>query len=171
MVVIGQAAHPIPVSSAMSDVEPILTIMIQVGSVQGCAMSVEDGAVIAKLFSHLHTEDQIESFLYAFQDLREPRCATVYTNEQGIIYYMTMPPGELQEYRDTSMRQKRDAGLSPLHGSADAEESAEWVEMKEVFGYDAEDEADNWWVEWGLLRERAKGVDVSYGTPLQVNVS
>jgi salicylate hydroxylase len=25
-----------------------------------------------------------------------------------------------------------------------------------LFGYDAEDEADNWWVQWGLLQERAK---------------
>jgi salicylate hydroxylase len=24
--------------------------------------------------------------------------------------------------------------------------------VKEVFGYDAEDEADDWWVDWGSLK-------------------
>lgn len=152
MVVIGEAAHPIPV-----------------GSVQACAMTVEDGAVLAKLFSHLRTEDQIGSFLWAFQDLRQPRCASVLAKEHGIIYYMTMPPGEHQEYRDASMRAKRDAGLNILQASDDLGESPEWAEVKEVFGYDAEDEADNWWVEWGLLRERSKGVQVMNGFSIQVD--
>ena len=70
--------------------------------------------------------------------------------------------------RDNSMRAKRDAGIGILQGSNEHEESPEWVEIKEMFGYDAEDEADNWWVEWGLLRERSKGVAVSYGFPMQV---
>ena len=26
-------------------------------------------------------------------------------------------------------------------------------------GYDCEDEADNWWVQWGMLRERASERD------------
>ncbi|RDB26397.1 6-hydroxynicotinate 3-monooxygenase [Hypsizygus marmoreus] len=150
MVLIGEAAHPLPP-----------------GSVQATAMTVEDGAVLAKLFSHLRTEDQISNFLWAFQDVRQPRCDSVVAREIGIVYFMTMPPGEHQEFRDQSMRAKRDAGIGILQASEDIEESPEWTEVKEVFGYDAEDEADNWWVEWGLLRERSKGVDVTYGTPLQ----
>jgi len=81
---------------------------------------------------------------------------------------MTMPPGDHQEMRDNSMRAKRDAGIGILQASDEHEESPEWVEIKEIFGYDAEDEANNWWVEWGLLRERSKGVQVSYGIPIQV---
>lgn len=65
------------------------------------------------------------------------------------------------------MRMKRDSGLNVLQASEDAEESPEWVEIKEVFGYDAEDEADNWWVKWGLLRERSIGAPIA-GTPLQI---
>ena len=51
-----------------------------------------------------------------------------------------------------------------MGASGEMEESPEWVEVKEIFGYNAEDDADNWWVQWGLLRERAKGTDLSYET-------
>ncbi|KAF9026056.1 FAD/NAD(P)-binding domain-containing protein [Hymenopellis radicata] len=133
------------------------------GSIQDCALTVEDGAVLAKLFSHLHSKDQIQSFLYAFQDLRQPRCASVYAKEACIVQYMVVPPGDFQQMRDDSMRAKRDAGVGILEAVGDLEESPEWIEIKEVFGYDAEDDADNWWVEWGLLRERAR-VNADIGT-------
>lgn len=126
-------------------------------------MTVEDGAVLAKLFSHLRTKDQISHFLYAFQDLRQPRCSMVLKKEFGDIHFMTLPPGEMQQYRDEMMRAKRDAGLDVLDAADGMEETPQWVEIKEVFGYDAEDEADNWWIEWGLLREMAKGLDLPCG--------
>ncbi|KAF9459024.1 hypothetical protein BDZ94DRAFT_1062718 [Collybia nuda] len=144
LVVIGEAAHPLPP-----------------GSIQECAMAVEDGAVLAKLFSHLRSEDQISHFLYAFQDLRQQRCARVLKKEINDIAFMTMPPGETQQCRDSVMRAKRDAGLDVLDAGSNMEETPEWAEIKEVFGYDAEDDADNWWMEWGVLRERAKGLELS----------
>ncbi|KAG6874729.1 hypothetical protein C0992_006808, partial [Termitomyces sp. T32_za158] len=69
-----------------------------------------------------------------------------------------MEQGEAQQKRDDAMRKRRDAGRETVETSRGAE-SPEWVEVKDVFGYEAEDEADNWWVQWGLLRERAKGAD------------
>ncbi len=69
---------------------------------------------------------------------------------------MTAEPGEFQSARDDMMRAKQQAGVGILDATGDLEETPEWVEIKEVFGYDAEDDADNWWVEWGLLRERAR---------------
>ncbi|RXW19363.1 hypothetical protein EST38_g6500 [Candolleomyces aberdarensis] len=146
LIVVGDAAHPIPA-----------------GAIQDAAMALEDGAVLAKLFSHLRTEDQIETLLYAFQDLRQPHCQKVSSKELHDINFMCMPPGEMQEGRDNVMRGKRDAGLNVLDASGDQEEQAEWAEIKDVFGYDAEDDADNWWMEWGLLRERARGTDVAGG--------
>ncbi|KAG5640234.1 hypothetical protein DXG03_009737 [Asterophora parasitica] len=140
----------------------------QPGSIQAIAMTIEDAAVLAKLFSHLRTEEQISSFLWAFQDLRQPRCNSVMQKEVGMMWYLTMPEGEQQRMRDETMRAKHDAGLGVLQASDESEESPEWVEVKEVFAYDAEDEADNWWVEWGMLRERSRGVDVSLGIPIQV---
>ncbi|KAG6839518.1 hypothetical protein C0991_001916 [Blastosporella zonata] len=140
------------------------------GSVQATAMTIEDAAVLARLFSHLQKEDQISSFLWAFQDLRQPRCDSVLAKEAGILFYMTMPQGEAQQQRDDTMRAKRDAGVGILDASDEVDESPEWIEIKEVFGYDAEDDADNWWVQWGLLRERANGADVSEykNIPIQI---
>lgn len=135
-------------------------------------MTVEDGAVLAKLFSHLRTEDQIGSFLWAFQDLRQPRCNFVIAGELGQIHFMMMPPSEMAQARDDSMRMRRDAGVNVLSQEGDAEETPEWTEIKEVFGYDAEDEADNWWVQWGLLRERARGVETAaVNIQVDLNVS
>ncbi|KAG5643093.1 hypothetical protein DXG03_001589 [Asterophora parasitica] len=145
LVLIGEAVHPHPP-----------------GAIQSCAMAIEDGAVLAKLFSHLRSEDQITNFLYAFENLRQQRCVASTKKEFGDIFFMTLPLGEMQAGRDMIMRTKRDQGRSPLEGSADGEETQEWTEIKVMFGYDAEDEADNWWQEWGVLRERAQGRDVPF---------
>ncbi|KAG6840339.1 hypothetical protein C0991_007340 [Blastosporella zonata] len=148
MLLIGEAAHPYPA-----------------GAIQTTAMAVEDGAVLAKLFSHLRLEEQISPFLYAFETLRQSRCTAVGTKEFSDIYFMTMPPGEQQEGRDQHFRGRRDRGLNVLDADSFEDETPQWTEIKEVFGYDAEDEADNWWQEWGLLRERAAGrVDTSEGS-------
>ncbi|KAK7029131.1 6-hydroxynicotinate 3-monooxygenase [Favolaschia claudopus] len=122
------------------------------GSIQQYAMGLEDGAVLPKLFSHLATDSQITDFLYAFQELRQPRAQTVLTSETGVIHYMGMPNGLDQEARDQAMQAKHKAGGYLFSGD---DESAEWAEIKTVFGYDAEDEADNWWVTWGRLKARS----------------
>ncbi|KAK6988372.1 6-hydroxynicotinate 3-monooxygenase [Favolaschia claudopus] len=125
---------------------------IPTGSTQQYAMGLEDGAVLAKLFSHLATDSQITDFLYGFQELRQPRAQTVLTSETGVIHYMGMPNGLDQEARDQAMQAKHKAGGYLFSGD---DESAEWAEIKTVFGYDAEDEADNWWVTWGRLKARS----------------
>jgi salicylate hydroxylase len=116
-------------------------------------MAVEDAAVFARLFSHLRDKDQISTFLHAFQDLREDRCASVVHTEQCNLYFQMMPAGPQQEQRDQEMRAKTAQGESVFGGG---EASEQWEQLKELWGYDAEDEADDWWVKWGLLRERAK---------------
>ena len=115
-------------------------------------MAVEDGAVLAKLFSHISEERQIESFLYAFQELRQERVKAVRQGEFGSVLYMTAA-GEMAAARDEGMRAKAAAGKNVLEGDGDAESI--WEEYRVVFGYDCEDEADDWWVQWGMLRERA----------------
>lgn len=136
MVMMGEAAHPLPA-----------------GSLQGGAMAVEDAAVFGRLFSHLRDKDQISTFLHAFQDLREDRCASVVHAEQCNLYFQMMPAGPQQEQRDQDMRAKTAQGESVFGGG---EASEQWEQLKDLWGYDAEDEADDWWVKWGLLRERAK---------------
>lgn len=132
LVAVGASVHPIPP-----------------GSIQDCAMAFEDGVVLAKLFSHLRKKDQIDSFLCAYQDLRQPRINSVYGREVGIIQYMTMPPCDFQQARDDTMRSKRDAGMNVLDAVGDMDESPEWAEIKEIFAYDCENEADDWWQGWG----------------------
>ncbi|KAJ6525963.1 hypothetical protein B0H19DRAFT_1197546 [Mycena capillaripes] len=138
LVVVGAAAHPIPA-----------------GSTQCYAMGLEDGAVLAKLFSHLNTHSQISDFLHAFQELRQPRCESVLAAETGVIRYMSMPNCPDQEIRDQAWMAKTAADTDLFEVSDGEEETPEWKEIKDVFGYDAEDEADNWWVTWGLLKQRA----------------
>ncbi|KAF8071524.1 hypothetical protein FPV67DRAFT_878307 [Lyophyllum atratum] len=146
MVVIGEAAHPMPP-----------------GAIQTTAMAVEDGAVLAKLFSHLRADDQISNFLYAYEDLRQKRCAFVQRKEHGDIAFMSVLPGEMQRGRDDHFRAKRDAGLNVLDAAEGSDATQEWSEIKDIFGYDAEDEADNWWQEWGVLKEHAVGREVEGG--------
>ncbi|KAJ7765865.1 hypothetical protein DFH07DRAFT_1014373 [Mycena maculata] len=104
---------------------------VKVDSTQYYAMGVEDGAVLAKLFSHLHTHDQITEFLHAFQELH-PRCEN--------------------EVRDEAMMAKTATGANLFKVSDGEDEAPEWAEIKDVFGYDAEDEADNWWRQRSLAR-------------------
>ncbi|EJF57123.1 FAD/NAD(P)-binding domain-containing protein [Dichomitus squalens LYAD-421 SS1] len=137
LVIIGEAAHPFPPST-----------------IQGTAMAIEDGAVLAKLFSHLSEERQIESFLYAFQELRQERADTVRHGEFASVMYMTAD-GELATTRDENMRRKAAAGRNVLDGEGDCDAASKWEEYRVIFGYDCEDEADDWWVQWGMLRERA----------------
>ncbi|OAX34598.1 FAD/NAD(P)-binding domain-containing protein [Rhizopogon vinicolor AM-OR11-026] len=151
LVIIGEAAHPLPA-----------------GSLQGGAMAVEDAAVLAKLFSHLRTEDQISTFLHAFQDLREDRCASVVQTEQGNLCFQMLPTGPHQEERDNEMRTKTAQGESVFGGGEAAEQ---WEHLKELFGYDAEDEADDWWVKWGLLRERAKQRSLDMEAEMKTHLS
>ena len=115
-------------------------------------MAVEDGAVLAKLFSHLSEERQIESFLYAFQELRQERVRAVRSGEFASVFFMTAD-GPEAEQRDASMRAKAADGKNVLDGEGGVE--SVWEEYRIIFGYDCEDEADDWWVQWGMLRERA----------------
>lgn len=138
VLLVGEAAHPLPV-----------------GSVQLTALGIEDAAVFAKLFSHLTSEDQIPAFLHAFQDLREGRCARVLNSERCNLNFRMLPNGPDQEERDNAMRERHARGIS-VFGSGGGKLTEQWDQLKELFGYNAEDEADDWWVKWGLLRERAK---------------
>jgi len=167
MVLIGEAAHPLPVRVSlgkhMQRIEILMGNRSQIGAIQSTALSIEDGGVLAKLFSHLRSKDQIPSFLYAFQDLRSPRCNSVAASEAGNMYFMTLPPGEMQAGRDMRFQAKDAKGQNCLEPSEEDGTMDMWEEIKYVFGYDAEDEADNWWVQWGLLAMRAKGADMRTG--------
>ena len=131
-------------------------------------MAIEDSAVLAKLFGHLMSTDQVTSFLYAFQDLRQGRTKSMRVNELGNIYFMAMPDDAGGIQRDGHFKAQRDKGISPLEDdSGDA--SGLWESIKETWCYDAEDEADDWWVGWGMLRLRSLRGELKFGMEVQVS--
>ncbi|KAL4066712.1 hypothetical protein V8B97DRAFT_2022535 [Scleroderma yunnanense] len=139
VIMLGEAAHSLPA-----------------GSVQPTALCIEDAAVFAKLFSHITSETQIPTFLHAFQDLREDRCESVLHSEQRNVFFRMMPNGPEQEDRDRIMRDRHSQGLGVFDSSIADKPEVRWDSLKALFGYNAEDEADDWWFKWGLLGERAK---------------
>ncbi|KAI0314338.1 FAD/NAD-P-binding domain-containing protein [Amylostereum chailletii] len=148
VVVVGEEAHPYPNAP-------------QPGPVNSYAMGVEDAAVLATLFSHLHDEEQIPSLLHAFQELRQERCLNIRLVDVGNIHFITLPDGREADERDKALRARQAAGRNVLLTDVnDAGIADLWTEHRVVFGYDALGEADNWWVQWGLLRERAQRPDI-----------
>ena len=132
-------------------------------------MAIEDSAVLAKIFGHLSSVDQISSFQYAFQERRTARTKKIRENEVGNIYFMAMPNDAGATHRDQHFRNRRDKNLSPLEDeSGDA--SGLWESIKETWCYDAEDEADDWWVGWGMLRLRSLKGEVKFGMEVQVSI-
>ena len=119
-------------------------------------MAIEDGAVLGKLFSHLSSDRQISSLLYAFQEVRQSRTREVLARDVHDLKYMLLPDGPEQAARDTRMQALTRAGKNVLE-DLDGDEKANelWEMLCGIFGYDCEDEADDWWIQWGTLRERA----------------
>ncbi|KAJ7651321.1 hypothetical protein FB45DRAFT_1079069 [Roridomyces roridus] len=130
------------------------------GAIQETAMAIEDGAIIARLFKHLRTRSQIPQFLNAFQEIRQKRCAAVTESERNVMAFVCLPPGPERAARDGMLREKRNAGVEVFHAVEEQEETPEWRKVKEVFGYEAEDAGDDWWVTWGSLRMRAEGCEM-----------
>ena len=90
--------------------------------------------------------------LAAFQELRQERWESVSKWEMSVIKNCALPAGPERESREAKLKE------STL-GAADADESyleREWEEFRAIFGYNAYEAADEWWVEWGSLSERAQ---------------
>lgn len=69
-----------------------------------------------------------------------------------------MPPGPARDARDAMMRKEKEVGIQEL-----ADDPDEYLRMSleefTNFGYDAVEEVDTWWVEWGVLLERVSGME------------
>ncbi|KAI0057457.1 FAD/NAD-P-binding domain-containing protein [Artomyces pyxidatus] len=118
----------------------------------GCSMAVEGAAVFGTLFSHLRSPDHVRQLLWAYQDLRQPRAELLHRLELTNASLCMFPPGPERTARNAHMRKSLEVGSN--HWDEGALEG-QWAEISEVWGYDAIDAADDWWVQWGVLRERA----------------
>jgi len=115
-------------------------------------MQLEDAEVLGSLFSRLRDWDQLPHLAEAFQELREPRTRTIYAKETKAFTTVWMPPGPQREARDQALHAMMVDGHK---GWDEANLRWQWDEICEVFAYNARDAAEDWWVMWGLLRERS----------------
>ncbi|KAJ7314292.1 hypothetical protein DFH08DRAFT_1042040 [Mycena albidolilacea] len=148
VVLIGEAAHPFPIIS-----------------LHAYAIAIEDGAFIGKIFSHIRDADRITEFLYAFEEKRKPRCSVIDASEKEYINLMALPDGPIRVKHVAGMRANAAAGRNVMD-SGDLNDLGQiWDNMRDVFGYNAADDADEWWVSWGRLHDapnasKAKGEDI-----------
>jgi salicylate hydroxylase len=97
--------------------------------------------------------EQVPTLLYAYQDLRKARTDAVLALEQQNAQIALSSPSRIRDGQVRWTALPRDApNLPPGSGPTDEE----LAEIAEVWGYYAVDAADEWWVEWGMLRERSK---------------
>ncbi|KAK6977622.1 FAD-binding-3 domain-containing protein [Favolaschia claudopus] len=134
-VVLGEAAHPFPVVSLHT-----------------YSVAIEDGAFIGKLFSHSRKPARVREFMSAFEETRKARCLHIDHSEKQYIDVMALPDGPMQATRDAAMRANEAAGRNVMD-AADVDLQQMWDDMRMIFGYDPADDADDWWMSWGRLRD------------------
>ena len=87
-----------------------------------------------------------------------------------LVAFVPDPPGPQRDARDEFMRKARNSGKLDWSDSPETYLRKQWEELGEVFGYNAYEEADTWWVEWGILHQRLKGKESTLFIPSQVVV-
>ncbi|KAI0683882.1 FAD/NAD(P)-binding domain-containing protein [Cytidiella melzeri] len=125
IVIMGEAAHP-----------------AYPGCSHGASMAIEDAVVLGRLFSHLSSPTQIGSFLHAFEEIRQVRVEQVRVREASNAAFVRMPPGPDQDARNADLRLARTEW-------DDGALKTEFEGLAGLFGYDAYDAAEEWWVNWG----------------------
>ncbi|KAJ7914777.1 hypothetical protein B0H13DRAFT_2270657 [Mycena leptocephala] len=153
VLVLGEAAHPFPP-----------------GGFHPYSVALEDAAFIGKIFSHTRNRDRVPEFFYAFQEhrhvqfrntslpflnagfVREARCSRIRGIDMEYVQAMTLPEGEMQAQRDAGIRANYAAGRNGLEGNFEHMLD----DYRTVFGYDAMDDADEWWINWGRFRDTGR---------------
>ncbi|KIJ65706.1 hypothetical protein HYDPIDRAFT_110856 [Hydnomerulius pinastri MD-312] len=136
IVLVGEAAHPSL---------PCIT--------HSASLQVEDAEVLGWLLSRLHSWEQLPHLLEAFQDIRQERCRTVHEKEFMGFQLVWLPPGPKRDVRDETFRAMMSSGVQ---GWDEEKMRWQWEEISDVFGYSAREAAEDWWVNWGMLRERSQ---------------
>ena len=99
--------------------------------------------------SHISSRDQVPQLLEAYQDLRIMRVKQVQESELNNAALVTHADPEVQKMRDAALGQS--LNLAASEQWSDEQLSAQWDEIGTVFGYDAADAAEDWWIKWGAL--------------------
>jgi len=136
----GEAAHPSL---------PCIT--------HSASLQIEDAEVLGGLLSRLRRWGQLPHLVEAFQELREERCRSVHDKEMMGFRLVWLPPGARRDERDQSLRAMVTLGLQ---GWSEDKMRWQWEEISEVLAYSAQEAAEDWWVSWGMLRERSLSISM-----------
>ncbi|KAF8965779.1 hypothetical protein BDZ97DRAFT_755760 [Flammula alnicola] len=145
IVLIGEAAHP-----------------LLPGGNHCTALTIEDAETLRCLFSRIQHRDQISQFLTAYEEIRQPRCAFAIEYDSGFHKMMRCPAGPEQVARDEVLRQ------AMIHGDWDMDETsfrAVWGDELTMYAYDATEQVDDWWTQWGSLMTRKDHKPQDESTP------
>ncbi|KAH9066722.1 hypothetical protein EDB87DRAFT_1828071 [Lactarius vividus] len=146
---------------------PLIPCSSQCGS-----LSVESAAVFSTLFSYVRGFDHIPLLVRAYETIRRDRADFLHRVELTHVSQSMFPPGPEQMARDQEMQKLLHAGQAKWDDDAYL---GLWGQVCETWAYNAFDAADDWWVQWGILRERSLGIhdpDVeSPFRPLEVGIS
>lgn len=106
--------------------------------------------MLGSLFSHLKSRAQIPNLLKAFETLRLTRTAATQQSSRLNRTIFHLPDGPAQLERDRDM-----AATIPRGENTDsANQWADKVKNDTQFEYDADLDAERWWVEHGAEVER-----------------
>jgi salicylate hydroxylase len=116
------------------------------------ANPIESAAVFATLFSYLRSSDQIPIFLRAYQNLRQSRAEELQRSQAQTCDVFMLPRGPQRDKRNAELSEAMEMKKK---GWDNVSLLKQWAEVCHVWTYNAIDAADDWWQQWGLLRERA----------------
>jgi salicylate hydroxylase len=173
IVLIGEASHPLivgPFTAARYLCSDYNTL--QPCSTQSCSLSIEAAAVLSALLSYVRSPDRIPHLVSAYETIRRERSKFLHEVEVSSVTQSMFPPGPEREARDFEMQKLLHARQ---HKWNDDAYLGVWGQLCQVWAYDAFDAADDWWVQWGVLRERSMtvhdpNIQVSWNR-LEVSVS
>jgi salicylate hydroxylase len=128
--------------------------------------------VFSTLLSYVRGFDHIPLLVRAYETIRRDRSEFLHQVELANILQTMFPPGPERMVQDEEMGKLLQAGQAKW---ADDAYLGLWGQLCEIWAYNAFDAADDWWVQWGILRKRSLSLqDPHVATlfpPLQVGVS
>ena len=122
-------------------------------------MALEDAVVLGRFLGRLSSMEQLSMFIQAFHELRQARGKFCAQTEAESHAMTTLPPGPEAEFRNSHFVRREDM---VSYSDASESEDQDIILRKQlegfanIFGYDATDAADEWWIQWGRFSERQR---------------
>lgn len=130
---------------------------------QATSLSVESAAVFSTLLSYVRGFDHIPLLVRAYETIRRDRSEFLHQAELMHVTRTMFPPGPERTARDEEMQGLLKSGQVVWDDDAFL---GLWGHLISIWAYNAFDAADDWWVQWGILRERSLGrLDSNLETP------